>query len=85
VRSDGTPVREELAGVLEDDHPVAEATPTLLGEGSGDMGGIPVDGIGVRATWVVLAGHHFSGAVMFGDISTALGRLRLGAGFGAAL
>ena len=50
----GAAVGEQLTGVLEDDHAVAQQAPALLGEGGQDAGGFVVGRLGGRAGWLVL-------------------------------
>jgi hypothetical protein len=55
VRADGAAVRKDLSGVLEDDHSIAEQTPSLFREGGDDSCGIVVDGVRGWTRWLVLA------------------------------
>jgi hypothetical protein len=43
---DAPPVRQQLAGVLEHDHAIAEQAPALLGERCHHSGGFAVNGVG---------------------------------------
>ncbi|MBB4743527.1 hypothetical protein BJY16_006986 [Actinoplanes octamycinicus] len=60
VRLDGRAVRQELAGVLENDDAVAEQAPALFAEGRHGLGGFAIDGIGWRAGDSVLAHLGFT-------------------------
>jgi len=55
VGLDHRAVGEDLTGVLEDDHAVAEKAPALLGERREDPRGFPVDGFGAGTGGLVLA------------------------------
>ncbi|EGJ78756.1 hypothetical protein STTU_5967 [Streptomyces sp. Tu6071] len=59
VRGDDAAVREDFAGVLEEQDPVAQQTPALLRVVGHRQGGVPVGGEGGGAGWLVLA--HGSG------------------------
>jgi hypothetical protein len=58
VGLDTTPVRQELAGVLEHDHTVAEKAPALLREAGDGSGRFAVNGFGGGTDRVVLA-HQY--------------------------
>jgi len=51
---DAAAVRQQLAGVLEHDHAVAEQAPPLLRVASDDTGSIPIDGLGAWTRGLVL-------------------------------
>jgi hypothetical protein len=47
------PVRQDLAGVVEQDDAVAQQAPALFGMAGNDLGGVTVDGVYGRATGLV--------------------------------
>jgi len=51
--ADAAAVGQDLAAVFEEDDPVAEEAPTLLGMAGHDMGGVAVRGIRGRTRWVM--------------------------------
>jgi hypothetical protein len=55
VRFEDRAVGQDLAGVLEDDHAVAEQAPALLGEGDEDASRFTIDGVGAGTGLLVLA------------------------------
>jgi len=55
VGLDHRAVGEDLTGVLEDDHAVAEEAPALLGKGREDPRRFPIDGFGAGTGGLVLA------------------------------
>jgi hypothetical protein len=55
VRSDTASVRKDLAGVLEDDHSVAEKAPALLGKRRHNAGCVVIECISGRTGRLVLA------------------------------
>jgi len=69
VRLDRTPVRQQLPGVLEDDHAVAEQIPTLLGVRSDDSGRVMVDGVARRALWLVRAHRRSPAGLSYGGVA----------------
>ena len=54
VRLDAASIRHQFAGVLENDHAVAEQAPTLLGVTGNDAGRFVIRRIGARTGGVVL-------------------------------
>jgi hypothetical protein len=60
VRRDYLAVRQQVAGVLEEDEAVAQQTPALLRVGGYDMGGLPVWRGGRRARRLMLTIHDRS-------------------------
>jgi hypothetical protein len=57
VRLDRSAVRQQFAGVLEDDDAVAEEAPALLGVARNRAGGFVVSRVSARTGGVVLAAH----------------------------
>ena len=55
---DARPVGQQLAGVLEYDHAVAEEAPALLRVARDDPGSVVVSGIGGRTRGLVLTQHR---------------------------
>jgi hypothetical protein len=55
VRWDHATVRQEFAGVVEEDDAVAQQAPSLLGVGGDGVRGVPVDGVGRWAVRSVAA------------------------------
>ena len=66
VRFDQTSVREQLAGVLEDDHAVAEQAPALLRVAGDHSSRIMVDSVGGRALRLVRAHRNSPAGSCFG-------------------
>jgi len=62
------PVRQDLAGVVEQDDTVAQQAPALLGMAGNDLGGVTVDAVDGRATRLV-------GALRTADVSTHIASL----------
>lgn len=54
-------VRQQLAGVLENDHAVAEKAPSLLGVAGDDAGGVMIDRVGAWTGGLVLTHYGVSG------------------------
>src|SRR5215475_2173784 len=61
MRAHGASVGEDLSGVFEDDHSVAEQAPALLREGRDDACGIVVARVSGWTLWLVLAHRGISG------------------------
>ncbi|CAM5248362.1 hypothetical protein SALBM311S_12465 [Streptomyces alboniger] len=69
VRGHEPAVRQQLAGVVEDDRAVAEQVPALLGVGGDDVRGRPSAGC-VGDWWAHMAHLHVGGAGPFGSVWT---------------
>src|SRR5215467_14615617 len=61
MRAHAASIGEDLSGVFEDDHPVAEQAPALLREGCDDAGGVVVARVSGCTLWLVLAHRGISG------------------------
>ena len=73
MRAHGASVGEDLSGVFEDDHSVAEQAPALLREGRDDACGIVVARVSGWTLWLVLAHRGISGLGVVTGIAAACG------------
>jgi hypothetical protein len=73
MRTHGAAVWEDLSGVFEDDHPIAEQAPALLRERRHDASSVVIERVRGRTLWLVLAHRGISGLGVVTGIAAACG------------
>jgi hypothetical protein len=64
MRSDGTAIRKQLSGVVEENHTIAEQAPALFRMRGHDMGGLMIESLGRGTRRLVHT--HFVPPVLLG-------------------